>query len=294
MKFFRYLGKDNKAHIGIMRGKDVIDVEKTASLKGILAPLSMRELISGGIDKALFEGEVRLFGGEMRHFSDELRLLPPVEAPGKILCVGLNYYDHRKECDEFPEAPKEPVLFSKFPNALAAHNEEIPLSPAACQYDYEAELVIVIGKTAKNVSRENAPDYIFGYTAGNDLSARDLQFRSGQWLIGKSMDKFAPIGPCLVTADELNANNLAISCKLNGETRQSANTSDMIFSPADIVAYASSLMTLEAGDIIFTGTPGGVILGMTSPDKQWIKAGDAVEVTIEGIGTLRNTFVTGV
>ncbi len=283
MKFLRYLGKDYKAHIGIECEKGIIDVEKTASLKGIRAPRYMGEIIGSGLDKGLLEGEVCLL-------PDEPRLLPPVEVPEKILCVGLNYYDHCKECDEFPEAPKEPVLFSKFANALAAHDEEIPLSPAAQQYDYEAELVIVIGKTAKSVSPEQAPDYIFGYTAGNDLSARDLQFRSGQWLIGKSMDKFAPIGPRLVTADELDANHLAISCKLNGETCQSANTSDMIFSPAKIVSYASSLMTLKPGDIIFTGTPGGVILGMTAPDKQWIKPGDTVEVTIEGIGTLRNTF----
>ncbi len=283
MKFLRYLGNDNKAHIGVECEKGAVDVEKTASLKGIRAPLDMREVIRDGLDKGLLEGEVCLL-------PDGLRLLPPVETPEKILCVGLNYYDHRKECDEFPDAPKEPVLFSKFANALAAHGEEIPLSPAARQYDYEAELVIVIGKTAKSVSPEQAPEYIFGYTAGNDLSARDLQFRSGQWLIGKSMDKFAPIGPRLVTADELDANHLSISCKLNGETRQSANTSDMIFSPAEIVAYASSLMTLKPGDIIFTGTPAGVILGKNDPDKQWIKAGDTVEVTIEGIGTLRNTF----
>lgn len=284
MKFLRYLGKDNKAHIGIECEKGVIDVEKTASLKGVRAPLTMRDVIGGGIDKELTEGDVCFL-------PNEPRLLPPIEPPEKILCVGLNYYDHRKECDEFPDAPKEPVLFSKFANALAAHGEEIPLSPAAQQYDYEAELVIVIGKTAKNVSPEKAPEYIFGYTAGNDLSARDLQFKSGQWLIGKSMDKFAPLGPCLVTADELNVNNLAVSCKLNGETRQSANTSQMIFSPAEIVAYASGIMTLKPGDIIFTGTPGGVILGMTDPDKQWLKAGDTVEVTIEGIGTLRNKFV---
>ncbi len=283
MKLLRYLGKDYKAYIGIECEKGIIDVEKTASLKGIRAPRYMGEIIGSGLGKGLLEGEVCLL-------TDEVTFLPPVEAPEKILCVGLNYYDHRKECDEFPEAPKEPVLFSKFANALAAHGEEIPLSPAARQYDYEAELVIVIGKTAKSVSPEQAPDYIFGYTAGNDLSARDLQFRSGQWLIGKSMDKFAPIGPCLVTADELDANHLAISCRLNGETRQSANTSQMIFPPAEIVAYASSLMTLKPGDIIFTGTPAGVILGKNDPDKQWIKAGDTVEVTIEGIGTLRNTF----
>lgn len=287
MKLIRY--KDNGvAKIAIGCEKGLVDVEKTAQTKCIDVPLTLNEIISGGNDALttlakLLDGDVCLVEGEPT-------LLPPVEIPEKILCVGLNYYDHRKECDEFPQAPKDPVLFSKFSNALAAHNEVVPLSPVAREYDYEAELVIIIGKTAKNVPAEKASEYIFGYTAGNDISARDLQFRSGQWLIGKSMDKFAPIGPCIVTADEINPESLAISCKLNGETRQNANTSDMIFKPAEIVAYASSLMTLNQGDIIFTGTPSGVILGMKDENKQWIKPGDTVEVTIEGIGTLTNTF----
>lgn len=283
------MDKNNEIRTSVECEKGIVDIEKTAEQKGVELHLTMSDIIREGKD--FLDVIADILKDDVTLLTDAFRILPPVDTSEKILCVGLNYYDHRKECDEFPEAPKEPVLFSKFANALAAHEEEIPLSPIAKQYDYEAELVIVIGKEAKNVTPEEAPEYIFGYTAGNDLSARDLQFRSGQWLIGKSMDKFAPIGPRLVTADELNANNLAVSCKLNGETRQSANTSDMIFSPAKIVAYASSLMTLKPGDIIFTGTPGGVILGMTDPDKQWIKAGDTVEVTIEGIGTLRNTFI---
>lgn len=288
MKFLRFKDKNNKIRTGVECNRGIVDIEKTAEKKGVAFHLTISDIINEGED--FLDVIADILKDDVSLLTDAVKLLPPVDTPEKILCVGLNYYDHRKECDEFPDAPKEPVLFSKFANALAAHEEEIPLSPIAKQYDYEAELVIVMGKDAKDVTPEQAPEYIFGYTAGNDLSARDLQFRSGQWLIGKSMDKFAPIGPRLVTADELNVNNLAISCKLNGETRQSANTSDMIFSPAEIVAYASSLMTLKPGDIIFTGTPGGVILGMTDPGKQWIKAGDTVEVTIEGIGTLRNTF----
>ncbi len=288
MKFIRY-SDNGKANIAIDCDKGIVDIKKTAEKQGLNVPCTMEKIIEGGEQvcsalEEMLKGEVCLVNGDLDY-------LPPVDGSGKILCVGLNYYDHRKECDEFPDAPKDPVLFSKFSNALAAHNEEIELSPVAEQYDYEAELVIVIGKTAKNVSVEEAPLFIFGYTAGNDISARDLQFRSGQWLIGKSMDKFGPVGPCLVTADSIDANHLSISCKLNGEIRQSANTSDMIFSPARIVAYASSIMTLNAGDIIFTGTPAGVILGMTNPDKQWIKSGDVTEVTIEGIGTLTNKFI---
>lgn len=288
MRFLRFMDKNNEIRIGVECEKGIADIEKTAKQKGVEFHLTMSDIIREGKD--FLDVITDILKDDVTLLTDAFQLLPPVDTPEKILCVGLNYTDHRKECDEFPDAPKNPVLFSKFANALAAHEEEIPLPPIAKQYDYEAELVIVIGKEAKDVTPENAPEYIFGYTAGNDLSARDLQFQSGQWLIGKSLDKFAPIGPRLVTADELNVNDLMISCKLNGETRQFANTSDMIFSPAQIVSYASSLMTLKPGDIIFTGTPGGVILGMSDSDKQWIKAGDSVEVTIEGIGTLRNTF----
>lgn len=289
MRFLRFQGKNNETRIGVECEKGIVDIEKTAESKGVALRLTMNDIISDG--KNFLDFVEDILKDDVTLLTDAFRILPPVETPEKILCVGLNYSDHRKECDEFPDAPKDPVLFSKFANALAAHNEEIPLPAVAKQFDYEAELVIVMGKDAKDVTPKQAPEYIFGYTAGNDVSARDLQFRSGQWLIGKTPDKFAPIGPRLVTADELDVGNLAISCSLNGEVRQSANTSQMIFSPAQIVSYASSIMTLKSGDLIFTGTPAGVILGKDDPDKQWIKPGDTVEVTIEGIGSLRNTFI---
>ena len=156
------------------------------------------------------------------------------------------------------------------------------------KFDYEAELVIVIGKEASKVSKEDALSYVFGYTVGNDFSARDLQFRSGQWLLGKSCDDFAPIGPYVVTRDEIDPQNLEIKCTVNGELRQSANTRDMIFDCATIISYVSQYMTLKPGDIIFSGTPDGVILGYPTERQQWLKKGDEVIVSIEHIGELVN------
>ncbi|MDD7624927.1 MAG: fumarylacetoacetate hydrolase family protein, partial [Butyricicoccus sp.] len=150
--------------------------------------------------------------------------------------------------------------------------------------------VIVIGKEAHEVTTEQAQDCIFGYTAGNDFSARDLQFKTGQWLLGKACDDFAPAGPFLVPADALDADHLHISCRVNGELRQDSNTSNMIFSCAEIVSYLSQYMTLKPGDMIYSGTPDGVILGMPDDRKKWLTHGDTIEVTIEGIGTLKNTI----
>ena len=183
-----------------------------------------------------------------------------------------------------------PILFyfSKFNNALAAHHQAISLPEDAKKFDYEAELVIVIGKEASKITKEEALSYVFGYTVGNDFSARDLQFRSGQWLLGKSCDDFAPIGPYLVTSDEINPQNLDITCTVNGELRQSANTRDMIFDCATIISYVSQFMTLKPGDLIFSGTPEGVILGYPEESQQWLKPGDKVIVSIESIGELVN------
>ena len=188
------------------------------------------------------------------------------------------------------DIPTSPIIFSKFNNALAAHNQKIPLPKNAEKIDYEAELVIVMGKEAVNVSKEDALSYVFGYTVGNDLSARDLQFRTSQWLLGKSCDSFAPIGPYLVTADELDPNSLDISCKVNGSLRQSANTKDMIFDCATIISDLSQHMTLKPGDIIFSGTPDGVILGYPEEKQEWLKSTDIVEISIENIGTLVNVL----
>jgi 2-keto-4-pentenoate hydratase/2-oxohepta-3-ene-1,7-dioic acid hydratase in catechol pathway len=186
------------------------------------------------------------------------------------------------------DLPTNPVIFSKFNNALAAHKQTIIVPRMTEQMDYEAELVMVIGKTAQNVSREEALNYVLGYSIGNDLSARDLQFKTPQWLLGKTCDQFAPIGPYMVTASEIDPNALNISCTVNGETNQSANTRDMIFDCATIVSYLSQYMTLKAGDLIFTGTPSGVVLGFPENERVWLKSGDVIEVEIEKLGKLSN------
>lgn len=217
---------------------------------------------------------------------EEARFLPVVTRPGKVLCVGINYRKHIEETGD--KVPAEPVLFSKFATALAAHQEPVQIPDCAHRVDYEAELVLVIGRGGKNLTREEAQQAIFGYTCGNDLSARDLQFVSGQWLLGKTPDGFAPVGPFVATADEFAPEGRRISSYVNGELRQDGNTSQMIFDCAEIVRYTSRTMTLEPGDLIFTGTPDGVILGYPPEKQVWLKAGDLVEVEIEGIGRLAN------
>ena len=188
------------------------------------------------------------------------------------------------------DKPLYPILFSKFNNALAAHGQKITLPKSARKYDYEAELIVVIGKEASSVTKEEALSYVFGYTCGNDLSARDLQFRTGQWLLGKTCDRFAPIGPYIVTADAIDPSDLNITCVVNGKVRQSGNTSDMLFDCADIISYASEYMTLKPGDLIFTGTPSGVITGEPADKRIWLKPGDEITVSIEKIGSLTNTL----
>jgi 2-keto-4-pentenoate hydratase/2-oxohepta-3-ene-1,7-dioic acid hydratase in catechol pathway len=208
--------------------------------------------------------------------------------PQKIVCVGLNYRRHAQESKM--QVPATPVLFSKFNNALAACNEDVPLPSNAVEYDYEAELVVVIGKRARYVAQEDALEYVAGYCNGNDISARDLQRRTNQWLLGKTPDKFLPLGPYLVTADEAgDAQAKPIRCWVNGDLRQNSNTSDMVFGITELVSYISQYMTLEPGDLISTGTPEGVILGMA--EKNWLKPGDEIVVEVEGLGRLVNRMV---
>ncbi|WP_338472208.1 fumarylacetoacetate hydrolase family protein [Niallia sp. XMNu-256] len=278
---------EDEIRLGIKTEKGVIDVKQAATLLSINAPSRIEEVIAEG-EKALLQLK-ELAAKEVSYLSeDEIIYAPCLTQPEKIICVGLNYVDHARESNM--EIPSSPVLFSKFNNALSAHNQTIALPKNAEKFDYEAELVIVIGKEAVNVSKEEALSYVFGYTVGNDLSARDLQFRTGQWLLGKTCDEFAPIGPELVTADELDPTNLDIQCRVNGEIRQSANTSDMIFDCATIISYLSQHLTLKPGDIIFSGTPDGVILGNPEDQQVWLKSGDEVQVYIEEIGTLVNVL----
>ena len=212
------------------------------------------------------------------------RLGPPLPDPDKIICLGLNYKSHATETG-IP-LPEVPILFSKYRNTLTGPTSPILLPGVSEEIDYEAELAVVIGKQCKNVPVESALDYVAGYMALNDVSARDLQFRTGQWLSGKTSDTFAPCGPALVMDEIHDPQNLKISACVNGETLQQSNTGNMIFSVAETIAYISQLMTLVPGDIISTGTPEGV--GFTRKPPIFLRDGDIVEVEIEGVGKLRN------
>jgi 2-keto-4-pentenoate hydratase/2-oxohepta-3-ene-1,7-dioic acid hydratase in catechol pathway len=218
---------------------------------------------------------------------DSVSFLPPVY-PSKIIAIGRNYVDHAIEGGSEP--PTAPLIFNKLPNSLSAHNAPIVLHKISTQIDYEAELAVVIGRRATRVSESEALGYVFGYTLINDVSARDLQFGDGQWVRGKSLDGFAPLGPFITTRDEIpDVQALNIEGRLNGEVMQSSNTRKMIFGVAYLVSYISQGITLEPGDVIATGTPDGV--GIFRKPPVLLKAGDVYEVTIEGLGTLRNPVV---
>ncbi|MBE2182345.1 MAG: fumarylacetoacetate hydrolase family protein [Anaerolineae bacterium] len=210
--------------------------------------------------------------------------------PSKIICIGLNYADHAKETGA--ELPKAPVIFAKFPSAIIAHGDLIKWkSEITSKVDWEAELVVVIGKKAKDVSEDDALNYVFGYTIGNDISARDLQKTIDvQWTRGKSLDTFCPLGPVIVTRDEIeNPQALKVTCKVNDHVMQDGTTADMIFSVKQLVSYCSQMFTLLPGDLIMTGTPAGV--GAGRKPARFLKDGDTVTVSIEGIGDLTNQCV---
>src|SRR5262249_7931427 len=216
---------------------------------------------------------------------------PVVTRPEKIVCVGLNYRKHAQEVGS--PIPKAPVLFSKFNVALNHHNGTIKLPvEIAKKFDYEVELVIIRGKEARNVSERDALSYVAGYSTGNDFPARDLQLETGgQWLIGKTPNQFAPLGPYMVTADQIDPDNLKLETRVNGETRQSSNTSDFIFNTKQMVSYISRHITLRPGDIIFTGTPEGVIQGKPKDQQVWLKAGDKIACSLEKLGELKFELV---
>ncbi len=208
-----------------------------------------------------------------------------ITRPGKIVCVGLNYRDHAEEGGL--ELPAAPLLFAKWPNTLIGDGDPIVLPPESTQVDYEAELGVVIGASARRVAERDALDHVEGYICLNDVTARDLQFGDGQWTRGKSPDTFCPVGPRLVAREEIDdPQALGIRCLLNGEAMQDSSTAQMIFSVAEIIAYVSQIITLEPGDLIATDTPAGV--GVFRDPKVLLKDGDEVSVEIEGVGTLTN------
>ena len=285
-------------HLGVKTRRGVLDVTAALSDASISQqqsgiPFRLTEVYAGGSAArvALERFVQHLLASDPANtwLCEEATLTygPCVAQPGKIIGVGLNYRRHAVESGM--AIPTSPVLFPKYANTIAAPGEQIILPANAMEYDYEAELGVVIGERAKNVSEQEALNYVLGYCNLNDLSARDLQFRTSQWLLGKSLDQFMPIGPYLVTADEIsNPQALDLRCWVNGSLRQNSSTADMVFSVAYLVSYLSQYMTLEAGDVMATGTPEGVAFGMK--DKQWLKPGDEVTVEVAGLGRLTNTM----
>lgn len=217
------------------------------------------------------------------------RLLCPVPEGGKLLCIGLNYRDHALESGM--DIPSEPVVFCKLPGTLCGPDDCVPLPACSSKVDYEAELVLVIGRRAWQVSEEQADEAIFGYTCGHDVSARDWQIGrpGGQWLLGKSFPRFAPVGPAIVPREAIaDASQLAVTMRINGEVMQQSTTAQLIFSPRQLVSYLSQVCVLEPGDIIFTGTPPGV--GAARKPPRFLRSGDVCEVEVESLGVLRNRF----
>ncbi len=289
---------DGSETLGAKVGDDtVLDVRRASQLLRMTAPLTLEELLRQGNARGLNE---LIAAARSSRRADPARVKESSVTfgrlfthPGKIVCIGLNYRAHAAEANL--KLPGVPILFNKYNNALAAHNCTITLPPRAVSYkfDYETELLIVIGRSARNVSEADALDYVAGYCTAHDFSARDLQLEtpSVQWMIGKTLDNFGPIGPYFVSADRVgDPNNLKIETYVNGERRQSSNTSFMIFNPQKLIAYITKMWTLEPGDIIWSGTPEGVILGYPKEKQVWLKAGDEIVSTIEKLGTLRFTL----
>lgn len=251
-------------------------------------PHCMKTLLAQGPEGLARAGHALRRGGAVS--LSELKLLPPVPRPEKVICVGLNYADHARETGA--AIPGEPVIFTKFVSAVSCHGAPIVLPSVSTEVDYEAELVLVIGRGGRHLAPDQARSHVAAYCCGNDVSARDWQLRKpgGQWLLGKSFDTFAPFGPALVTADEIaDPNNLRIQLRLNGEVKQDSSTAQFIFKVDELVSYVSKVCTLVPGDVIFTGTPPGV--GMARKPPLFLRPGDTVEVEIETLGVLRNPVV---
>ena len=270
-----------------INGRQCVGVKTDSGVVNVSAmgfPSRMNDVISGGSEMLARVSAALQAKAPPALNEDGLKFLPVTE-PKKIICEGLNYKSHAEETGG--EAPSYPIFFSKFDDALSAHKQPVPLPPWLKRYDYEAELVVVVGRHAYNITAEEADDYIFGYTCGNDLSARDSQFLSSQWLAGKALPGSAPVGPYIVTRDCFDPRKSnGIYCSVNGTAVQSGDTSDMIFPCHAALSEASKYFPLSPGDLLFTGTPDGVIQGRKKEDRVWLKPGDVVKVSIDGIGTL--------
>ncbi len=287
-----------KTRLGVKSGADVIDVAAVQAALGVPpggtpAPETLEALLAEGqpgfaaLADLVRRAEAQSGERPWLRKEEALAFAPAVPAGGKIFLVGRNYRQHAAETGH--TVTETPTLFGKFANSLAGHRAVVPLPATARKYDYEGELAVIIGRRAWHAAENEALSYVLGYCNAIDLSARDLQFLTSQWLIGKSLDKFLPLGPYIVTADEVgDPQDLQIRLWLNGELRQNARTSDMVFGVANLISYISQYIPLEPGDIISTGTPDGVIDGRA--DQVWLKPGDEVTVEVEKLGRLTSTL----
>ena len=269
---------------GVFQGR-YVDVNAADSS----VPSCVKGILGSGLDgqKRAWDAVAR---GSVVHDPAKVKVMPPIPNPQKIICIGLNYRDHAIESGV--PIPEEPVIFAKFPSSLIANGESIVLPSVSTQVDYEAELVVVMGKGGRHIPREDALSTVGGYLVGHDVSARDWQLNKPgkQWIAGKTFDTFAPVGTELVAPDEVpDPHALGIRLRLNGETMQDSNTNQLIFRIDELIAYLSQVVTLEPGDMIFTGTPPGV--GMARKPPVFLKPGDVVEVEIDQLGLLRNPVV---
>ena len=273
---------------GVRIGETVVRLPEAGAAAGLTIPDDTAELFGGWGWRRKVEMAVEYAEGTGAgtHSLDDLERLAPVSNPEKVVCVGLNYRDHAEEGGHL--IPDSPVLFSKFPTAVTGPGSTIEWDPEFTEkVDYEAELVAVIGREARRVSEEEALDYVAGFTIGNDVSARDLQHGDGQWVRGKSLDTFAPIGPEIVTGDEVgDPEDLGIWTEVNGERLQESTTANLIFGIAELVSFCSRAFTLTPGDLLFTGTPPGV--GVYREPPVLLGEGDTVTVGVEGLGELSN------
>jgi 2-keto-4-pentenoate hydratase/2-oxohepta-3-ene-1,7-dioic acid hydratase in catechol pathway len=284
MKLLQYYHKNDKdrlTRIGALSDDGTIsEIVFNGSMKDLIGKLSDSEEVRSELRRDLANPRtgIRL---------DDIKVCAPINDPEKFICIGLNYYDHALESNM--AVPKQPILFPKFNNCIVGHDDEVVIPEDTKQCDYEVELAFIVGKKAKNIPIEEAMNYIFGYTIVNDVSARDIQLSEGQWTRGKTADTFAPIGPYIVTADEIpDPHNLKITLTLNGQPMQDSNTKELIFNVPFLLSFLSKTMTLLPGDVISTGTPPGV--GMGKNPQAWLKPGDVTEASVDGLGCLRNHY----
>ena len=279
---------DGALHLGILTEKGVFDV---STCNAPAVPKTMTEALHMGREETLLRLEAALKDTHSFLDADSLIYAPAVDSPSKILCAGVNYRAHIEETRGSFDPATVPTIFAKFNNTLTAHKGTVRRNRNSKKHDYEAEIAVVIGRRAAYVSPGEAEDYIFGYTLANDISARDLQKATTQWVPGKTCDTFCPLGPCIVTADALRFDDMHITGFKNGEQRQEGWSSDMIHSIPALVSFLSGCCTLEPGDVILTGTPSGVILGRPEDKQDWLQPGDVLTVREDTIGELTVTVV---